>query len=58
MNMIMRGARATMRATRAAGSFGVNVVIPALGIPRPWNYLAGAFWLYWMGSIGYMIVTR
>jgi hypothetical protein len=58
MNMIMRVARATMRAVRVAGSFGVNVLIPALGIPRPYNYLAGIFWVYWIGCIGYLIISK
>ncbi len=58
MNMVMTGARATMRATRTVGSFGLNVIMPAFGIPRPWNYLAAGFWLCWVGRIGYMIVTK
>lgn len=46
------------RATRSVGSFGLNVVFPALGIPRPWNYFAGVLWIYWMCAITYGIATR
>lgn len=54
MNMVFKVARAT----RNVGSFGLNVIFPAFGIPRPWNYFAGAFWIYWMCAITYGIVTR
>lgn len=54
MNMVLKAARVT----RSAGSFGVNVVFPVLGIPRPFNYLAGTVWLCWLGAIAYNIITR
>lgn len=38
--------------------YGVDSVLPALGIPRPFNYLAGIFWLYWVGTLLYMIARK
>lgn len=58
MKMVFRGVQAAARVARGAGSFGANVIMPAFGIPRPWNYLAAAFWLLWLTSIGYAIATR
>jgi hypothetical protein len=38
--------------------FGVEIVFPAFGIPRPFNYLAGMFWLYWIGSILFLAIRK
>lgn len=53
MKLVLHAARVT----RDLGSFGVNVVFPIFGIARPWNYFAGAFWLFWLSAIAYRIVT-
>lgn len=54
----MEVVRGSARAARRAGSFGINVVIPWFGIPRPWNYLAAGFLVFWTSSIVYAIATR
>jgi hypothetical protein len=58
MTLIYKGVRSMFRATRSVGSFGVNIVCPAFGIPRPWSYLAFGFWLYFIGTIVYRIASR
>jgi len=54
MNIILKAARTIC----SIGSFGVHIVFPAFGIPRPWNYFAGAFWVYWVCVIAYNIANR
>lgn len=58
MRMVLNGVRVAARVARGVGSFGVNFVIPAFGIPRPWNYFAATFCLFWTAGIGYAIATR
>lgn len=58
MRLVLQSVKATVRVVRSAGSFSANVIMPAFGIPRPWSYLAAAFWLWWMASIGYAIAAR
>lgn len=54
MSIILKAARAT----RSIGSFGINIVFPAFGIPCPWNYFAGVFWVCWICVIAYNIAKR
>lgn len=54
----MRIVRKAARIARNVALFGVDFVLPAFGIPRPWNYLAALLWLFWMGNLSYMIAIR
>lgn len=54
----MKVVRSGFFVVRRIAWFGVEVVCPAFGIPRPFNYLAGLLWLYFMGSLFYMAVRK
>jgi hypothetical protein len=54
----MKVLRLAFRATRKVAFYGVDVVFPAFGIPRPLSYLALLFWFYFMGTLVYRIATH
>jgi hypothetical protein len=52
MNMLRLVARATHRVT----FYGLDVLLPAFGIPKALSYLAALLLAYWMGNYTYLAI--
>jgi hypothetical protein len=54
----MKVFRSGFSVVRRIAWFGVEVVFPAFGIPRPFSYLAGMLWLSFMCNLFYMAIKQ
>lgn len=52
MNML----RSAGSATRRVAFYGLDVLLPAFGIPKPLGYLAALLLVYWIGNYAYVSV--
>jgi hypothetical protein len=52
MNML----RIAGAATRKIAFYGLDVLLPAFGIPKPLGYLAALLLAYWIGNYAYVAV--
>jgi len=49
--------RLACNTTRRVAFYGIDVLLPAFGIPRVLGYLAALLLLYWMGNYAYLAVA-
>lgn len=52
MNML----RLVGAATRTIAFYGLDVLLPAFGIPKPLGYLAALLLVYWIGNYAYVAI--
>lgn len=53
----MNALRLACNTTRRVAFYGIDVLLPAFGIPKVLGYLATLLLLYWMGNYAYLAVA-